>query len=72
MAVSLDGRCETIARGQPQPSGLGGLPDGRLLIVSMLARRLMRLEPDGLQVPAELLSDHSMGTAGLWNRIYPR
>ncbi len=30
-----------------QPSGLGWLPDGRLLFVSMLDRRVMRLEPDG-------------------------
>ncbi len=30
-----------------QPSGLGWLPDGRLLFVSMLDRRLMRVEADG-------------------------
>ena len=30
-----------------QPSGLGWLPDGRLLFVSMLDRRVMRLEPNG-------------------------
>ncbi|HMD44832.1 MAG TPA: SMP-30/gluconolactonase/LRE family protein [Acidimicrobiales bacterium] len=33
-----------------QPSGLGWLPDGRLLIVSMRDRRLLRLEPDGTLV----------------------
>ena len=31
-----------------QPSGLGWLPDGRLLVVSMTDRRLLRLEPDGV------------------------
>ena len=30
-----------------QPSGLGWLPDGRLLVVSMSDRRLLRREPDG-------------------------
>jgi len=33
-----------------QPSGLGWLPDGRLLFVSMLDRRLMRVEADGTVV----------------------
>ena len=38
-----------------QPSGLGWLPDGRLLVVSMRDRRLLRREPDGrLAVHAEL------------------
>lgn len=31
-----------------QPSGLGWLPDGRLLVVSMLDRRLLRWDPEGL------------------------
>jgi sugar lactone lactonase YvrE len=33
-----------------QPSGLGWLPDGRLLVVSMLDRRVLRREPDGTLV----------------------
>lgn len=38
-----------------QPSGLGWLPDGRLLVVSMKDARILRLEPDGsLSVHAEL------------------
>jgi len=38
-----------------QPSGLGWLPDGRLLVVSMTDRRLMRREPDGtLELHADL------------------
>jgi sugar lactone lactonase YvrE len=37
------------------PSGLGWLPDGRLLVVSMRDRRVLRLEPDGdLVVHADL------------------
>ena len=30
-----------------EPSGLGWLPDGRLLVVAMETQQLMRLEPDG-------------------------
>ncbi|VXB13877.1 SMP-30/gluconolactonase/LRE family protein [Nocardioides sp. AX2bis] len=33
-----------------QPSGLGWLPDGRLLVVSMKDRRVLRREPDGTLV----------------------
>jgi sugar lactone lactonase YvrE len=54
VAVDLDGKRETIVEVPNQPSGLGWLPDGRLLVVSMLDRRLMRLDPDGLHVAADL------------------
>jgi sugar lactone lactonase YvrE len=38
-----------------QPSGLGWLPDGRLLVVSMKDRRILRREADGsLVVHADL------------------
>ena len=37
-----------------QPSGLGWLPDGRLLVVSMLDRRLLRLDDEGLVEVADL------------------
>ncbi|MBO3749915.1 SMP-30/gluconolactonase/LRE family protein [Streptosporangiaceae bacterium NEAU-GS5] len=44
-----------------QPSGLGWLPDGRLLIVSMRDRRILRREPDGsLAVHADL-AEHTRG-----------
>ncbi len=55
VAMSPDGSAETIVEVPRQPSGLGWLPDGRALVVSMLDRRLMRLEPDGtLVVHADL------------------
>lgn len=41
------GRLESVCRVPGDPSGLGWLPDGRLLVVSMRDRRLLRLEPDG-------------------------
>ena len=54
MAVDLDGRSERIVEVPEQPSGLGWLPDGRLLVVSMKDRRLLRLDPDGLVEVADL------------------
>ena len=44
-----------------QPSGLGWLPDGRLLIVSMRDRKLLRREPDGTLVTHADLSAHATG-----------
>lgn len=52
--VTMDGRVETVAHVPGQPSGLGWLPDGRLLVVSMTDRRLLRLDPDGLHQVADL------------------
>ena len=54
VAVTPDGERETIIDVPSQPSGLGFLPDGRLLIVSMLDRKLLRLDPDGLWDVADL------------------
>ena len=54
MAVDLDGRAETVAQVAGDPSGLGWLPDGRLLVVSMRNRRLLRLDPGGLAEVADL------------------
>jgi sugar lactone lactonase YvrE len=55
VAMNTDGTDETIVEVPQQPSGLGWLPDGRLLVVSMLDRMLMRLESDGsLVVHADL------------------
>jgi sugar lactone lactonase YvrE len=42
LAIDTDGRAEEIARVEGQPSGLGWLPDGTLLVVSMLDRRILR------------------------------
>jgi len=46
-AVTPDGRDEVILRVDGLPSGLGWLPDGRLLVVSMLDHQVLRLEHDG-------------------------
>ena len=47
LAVDLEGRQEEICTVPQAPSGLGWLPDGRMLVVSMTDRRVLRLETDG-------------------------
>jgi len=54
IAVDLEGNRETICTVANQPSGLGWLPDGRLLVVSMLDRKVLRLEASGLVEHADL------------------
>ncbi|MGD0737741.1 MAG: SMP-30/gluconolactonase/LRE family protein [Terracidiphilus sp.] len=55
LAIGLDGAIETVADVPRQPSGLGFLPDGRMLIVSMRDRKIMRRELDSsLVVHADL------------------
>ncbi len=49
VAVDLAGRRETITRIAGNPSGLGWLPDGRLLVVSMNDRRVVCVESSGAQ-----------------------
>jgi sugar lactone lactonase YvrE len=52
--VGLDGNVQTVVEVPGHPSGLGWLPDGRLLVVSMEDRRLLRLDDDGLNEVADL------------------
>ncbi|MBM5810633.1 MAG: SMP-30/gluconolactonase/LRE family protein [Gammaproteobacteria bacterium] len=54
MTVDAQGRLETIVGAPGWLSGLGWLPDGRLLAVSMQDRRLLRLDPNGLVEAADL------------------
>jgi sugar lactone lactonase YvrE len=53
-AVDMNGRVERIVEVEGSPSGLGWLPDGRMLIVSMHDRRLLRLENGALKLHADL------------------
>jgi sugar lactone lactonase YvrE len=48
------GQADTVVEVPEQPSGLGWLPDGRMLIVSMLDRRVLRLEQGELVEHADL------------------
>jgi sugar lactone lactonase YvrE len=54
LAVGMSGGPEVICEVPGQPSGLGWLPDGRMLVVSMKDRKLMRRDPDGLKTVADL------------------
>ena len=58
ISTALDGTADTVVRvDDDEPSGLGWLPDGRLLVVAMATQRLLRVEPDGeLAVHADLSS----------------
>ncbi|MDH4143793.1 MAG: SMP-30/gluconolactonase/LRE family protein [Acidimicrobiia bacterium] len=50
LAVEPGGAVEVVCEVPTWPSGLGWLPDGRLLVVSMTDRRLLRREADGTLV----------------------
>jgi sugar lactone lactonase YvrE len=54
IAVDPDGRAETMLEVPQRPSGLGWMPDGALLVVSMLDRRLLRVENGRAGVHADL------------------
>jgi sugar lactone lactonase YvrE len=54
VAVDMAGKREVICEVPNRPSGLGWLPDGRMLVVSMTDRKLMRLDRDGLKMVADM------------------
>jgi sugar lactone lactonase YvrE len=53
-AVDMAGKSEVICEVPNRPSGLGWLPDGRMLVVSMRDRKLLRLDRDGLKVAGDM------------------
>jgi len=54
MTVDLNGNSEIILELDDQVSGLGWLPDNRLMVVSMGDNTLLRLDPEGVKVVADL------------------
>ena len=58
LAIAPDGATETMAQVPGSPSGLGWLPDGALLVVSMLDTKLLRVQNGATVVHADL-SAHS-------------
>jgi sugar lactone lactonase YvrE len=58
--VDLAGNVDKVCDVPNRPSGLGWLPGGSMLVVSMADRKIMRLEPDGLKLHADL-SDLASG-----------
>jgi sugar lactone lactonase YvrE len=61
VAMAPDGARETVFKADGAVSGLGWLPDGRMLVVSMEDRRLLRIEPDGRAVTHADLSEIATG-----------
>ena len=57
LTVDLDGVVEEVCVVEARPSGIGWLPDGRMLVVSMNDRRVVRLEADGTLVEHADLSE---------------
>ena len=59
--VTPDGDMEKVLEMPQQSSGLGWLPDGSLLVVSMLDHKILRRRPDGgTEIYADL-NDHATG-----------
>jgi sugar lactone lactonase YvrE len=56
VVMDTNGNAETVVEVPQQPSGLGWLLDGRMLVVSMLDRRVLRLEDGHLIEHADLSS----------------
>ncbi len=54
MTVDSEGRTEKIVKVHGQPAGLGWLPDGKLIVVSMTNRCLMRMDSAGLFKVADM------------------
>jgi len=70
-SLGESGDVRTELQMDDQPSGLGWLPDGRLLVVAMQERAIKRLEPTGLvlhadirQLTAHLCNDMVVGGDG--------
>jgi sugar lactone lactonase YvrE len=61
VAMTPEGRRETIYTQAGPVSGLGWLPDGRLLVVSMVDMKLLRIEADGTAVTHADLSGVATG-----------
>jgi sugar lactone lactonase YvrE len=61
--TSLEGQATTVVEIlDDEPSGLGWLPDGRLLVVAMETQRLLRIEADGAVVEHADLSGLARGS----------
>lgn len=54
VAIDLDGQVQDVAHVAGSPAGLGWLPDGRMLAVSMVDAKLLVLEQGGMEIYADL------------------
>ena len=53
-SIDSNGAIRTELEIDDQPSGLGWLPDGRLIVVAMHRKQVLRVDPDGVQLHADL------------------
>ena len=53
-SVNLNGERNVEFTLDDQPSGLGWMPDGSMLVVSMINRQVLRVSSDGVSVHADL------------------
>lgn len=60
LTVDEDGRSENVFEVEGQPSGLGWMPDGSLLVVSMRDRRILRWDGTSLTLHADV-AEHCGG-----------
>jgi sugar lactone lactonase YvrE len=62
VTVDEEGRVDRVVRVAGRPSGLGWLPDGRLLVVSMEDRKLLAFDGRSLETHADLsaLAPHAI------------
>ena len=70
VAIDDAGHHEVMAEVPAQPSGLGFLPDGRALIVSMRDHRILRRENDGSLVEHADLSGLVAATSTTWSSTH--
>jgi sugar lactone lactonase YvrE len=61
LTIDRDGHEELVMEVEGQPSGLGWLPDGSMLVVSMKDHRLLRRYPDGRVEQHADLAEHVGG-----------
>ncbi|WP_150295010.1 SMP-30/gluconolactonase/LRE family protein [Sphingobium estronivorans] len=66
LRLSQDGARETVCAVPNRPSGLGFLPDGTPLVVSMADRRVMRIEGGALALHADLSALASGDCNDMW------
>jgi len=62
-AIAPDGATEEVMTVDAQPSGLGWLPDGSLLVVSMRDHQVLRRSPDGTVSVHADIAEHCGGLA---------
>jgi sugar lactone lactonase YvrE len=63
LAVTPEGEAEEVMEVEHQPSGLGWMPDGSLLVVSMKDHRILRRDSEGDVSEHADISEHCGGNA---------